>query len=150
MAQSTHGGFLMHKLNHQFLKPIAILIFAGLTACETGPQYRTDTSYIAPATTQGATCVASCQTSEQICRSRKEDSARAEYPVCMQHAEDAYKVCMSGTLTATCAPYRTTSEQACTRRLRPSYNSCVSSYNACYQACGGEVKQKTVCVHNCD
>ncbi|MEM7329297.1 MAG: hypothetical protein AAF437_11195 [Pseudomonadota bacterium] len=140
----------MNTLNRSFLKPITVLIFAGLTACASGPQYRTDTSYVAPATTQGATCVASCQTSEQVCRSRQEDNARAEYPACMQRAKDDYKVCMSGQMTGNCAIFRTTSEQACGRRMQPSYKTCVSSYNACYQSCGGEVKQKTVCVKNCD
>lgn len=140
----------MNTFNRRILQSTVILVFAGLTACESGPQYRTDTSYVAPPTSQGATCVATCQTSEQVCRSRQEDTARAEYPACLQRAKADYKICMSGGSTINCSLYKDLSEQTCARDMEPSYRTCVSSYNSCYQSCGGEVKQKTVCVKNCD
>lgn len=140
----------MHTLYRRSLQSIAVVVFAGLTACASGPQYRTNTSYVAPPTTQGATCVASCQTSEQVCRARQEDTARAEYPACLQRAKDDYKICMQGMSTINCSLYRDLSQQQCTKDMEPSYKTCVSSYNSCYQSCGGEVKTESVCVKNCD
>lgn len=140
----------MNTLNRRILRSTVILLIAGLTACESGPQYRTDTSYVAPPTSQGATCVATCQTSEQICRARQEDTARAEYPACLQRAADDYKICMSGGSTVNCSLYKDLSQQKCARDKDPNYKTCVSSYNSCYQSCGGQVKQNTVCVKNCD
>lgn len=140
----------MSIFNRSILQSIAMLAFAGLTACETGPQYRTDTSYVAPTTTQGATCVATCQTNEQVCRARQEDTARAEYTGCMQRANNSYKICMQGEMTMSCQNTRDTDERICDRNSKPYYQTCVSSYNACYQTCGGEVLKNTVCVKNCE
>jgi hypothetical protein len=132
------------------LQTITVILFASLAACETGPQYRTDTSYIAPPTTQGATCVASCETTEQICRGREDDYARAEYPLCMQRAKETYETCINGPFPVGCDVPRQNAEYACDRNASPSYNSCTQSFNACYQSCGGEVVKETVCVRNCD
>ncbi len=129
---------------------IGVLLVVGLAACQSSPQYRTDTSYIAPPTTQGASCVASCETTEQVCRGREDDYARAEYPACLQRADSDYKICMQGEINGNCALYRDLNKQKCEREMGPSYESCTRSFNACYESCGGEVKQETVCVKNCD
>lgn len=132
------------------LYAFTVLLFVGLAACQSGPQYRTDTSYIAPPTTQGATCVASCETTEQVCRGREDDYARAEYPACLERADQDYRICMSGGSTINCDLYRTLSKQQCERDMGPNYKSCTQSFNSCYKNCGGEVRQETVCVKNCD
>ncbi len=140
----------MSSIYRRIMQSVAVLVFVGLTACETGPQYRTDTSYIAPPTTQGATCVASCETTEQVCRGREDDYARAEYPACMQRAKAAYNQCMQGLTTVGCDLARQNAEYACNKEASPSYKSCTRSFNACFSSCGGEVVQETVCVKNCD
>ena len=130
---------------------IIIAIFLiGLAACSSGPRYRTNTSYIAPATVQGNSCVASCETTEQVCRSRADDFVRAEYPACMQRAREAYNHCMNGHYTGSCAVLRQSDELACSNNSSPDYRSCTNSFNACYQNCGGQIIQKSVCVRNCD
>ena len=129
---------------------IFAFMLGGIAACATGPQYRTDTNYIAPPTVQGATCAASCQTSEQVCRGREDDRSRAEYPACMQRARTAYNECIAGYYPTGCDVARQNAEHFCNDDLSPSYKTCTRSYNSCYKSCGGQVIQKEVCVKNCD
>jgi len=132
------------------LAAIVSLLLVGLVACATEPVFRTDTSYIAPETTQGASCVASCQTSEQVCKSRAEDFSRAEYPACMERAKQTYIQCMQGDYKMGCQLSRQNAENACSYDLSPDYGTCTASYNNCYQSCGGKVIKKRICVQNCD
>jgi len=130
-----------------------IIATAGLlmaAACSTDPVYRTNTSYIAPASVQGNSCVASCETTEQICKSRAEDYSRAEYPACMQRVRATYNRCMSGVYTAGCDLARQNAETSCSYEARPDYRGCTASFNSCYSRCGGQVIKKNVCVKNCD
>ena len=129
---------------------ISAIILTSFAACSSGPVYRTNTSYIAPATAQGSSCVATCGTTEQVCKSRADDYARAEYPACMQRAREAYNRCMNGNYTNGCAMVRQTDEMTCGNRSSPDYSSCTVSFNACYQSCGGQIVKKSVCVKNCD
>lgn len=125
-------------------------VLASLAACTSEPVFRTDTSYIAPGTAQGASCAASCQTSEQVCKARMEDFSRSEYPACMERAKQTYIQCMQGDYKMGCQLSRQNAETVCSYDLSPDYGSCEASYNSCYQSCGGEVIRDRVCVQNCD
>jgi len=128
-----------------------VISLGALVGCmTTEPIYRTDATYTAPTTTQGNACVASCQTTEQVCRGREDDRSRAEYPACMESAKAHYSECRRHFDKATCDINRSGDERRCNRKLTPSYNSCTRSFNSCYRNCGGQVIEKQVCVKNCD
>lgn len=132
------------------LAAISLMMILGINACSTEPVYRTKTSYVAPKTSQEATCAASCRTTEQICRGRADDFARAEYPACMERAKQTYVQCMRGDYKMGCPLARQNAENACTYNMTTNYGSCTSSYNSCYESCGGKVVREKVCVKNCD
>ena len=129
----------------------AVITLGALAGCmTTEPIYRTDTSYTAPTTTQGNACVASCQTTEQICRGREDDHRRAEYPGCMDRAKSDYNQCRKYFEQSNCDIGRRADENKCNKRRTPSYKSCTQSFNSCYRNCGGQVFEKQICVENCD
>lgn len=126
-----------------------VITLGTLAGCmTTEPIFRTDSTYIAPATTQGNSCIASCQTTEQICRGRVDDHFRASFPACMERANNDYYQCRKYFDQSTCDINRRADERRCDKS--PSYSSCTRSFNSCYKNCGGQVIEKQICVKNCD
>jgi len=128
---------------------IGLMTMFVLAGC--GPQYQTTYQYQPPTGPSARQCVMQCIGQRDFCRERVQD----RYENCRaQRRQEAY------------FEYRAYLHEMERERRRPTYSlssfdrsyqcssntsgQCTSSYNECYQACGGRVTARTVCVSNCD
>ena len=107
----------------------ACSVFAGC-----GPIYSTEYSYVPPESSEGKTCVFQCQNMKFQCDQMQE----MRNDTCQERAERQYYRC------------KDRGEKDCYRSYcAADYSGCESQYRSCYQACGGMVQEKQVCVGFC-
>lgn len=124
----------------------ALFLLLALAAC--GPRYEIQRTLTPPTTANGPTCVAQCETTQEICRGnvdsdvrfceRQEDRDRRRYERCLA---------VRGSTPPGADVPRCFLPRA--RFCRPDYDECRVAFNTCYERCGGQVQETRVCVANC-
>lgn len=114
----------------------------ALTGC--GPMYDTQYVFSPPNSATGRTCVFQCEQNKYQCR-QIEDMQNDR---CEQQASYEKSRCEANLAwdKGRDPKWYECIEESCS----PDYERCEAMYRSCYQACGGEVESRTVCVANCD
>ena len=138
-------------------KALLVAIIAALiSSC--GPQFKTERTYTPPESIEGRTCVATCDTAQQVCRGRADDERRfcEELSADRKRQEDACRArnaALPEYINTASGPVRTRKEscfKGINKICRADYRECTSDHDACYERCGGKVTKRKVCVANCD
>ncbi|MEM1161242.1 MAG: hypothetical protein AAGJ28_09935 [Pseudomonadota bacterium] len=130
---------------------IALMLFA----C--GPQFKTERTYIPPETIEGRTCVATCDTAQQVCRGRADDEDRFCRAQERERKDDeracrARNAALPDLIQTANGPVKPKKEncfKGTKQFCRADYRECTRDHDACYQRCGGQVVKRKVCVANC-
>jgi hypothetical protein len=142
---------------------LAALVQAMLTLGGCSPQYRTFTSYTAPATDGGRQCVAQCLNTQHTCRgdgSRQVEQCRlgAQQEALTENVlrQAGYRMDRKHhshpTDEAQAAPPSPVEPNywRCDQQAGDLAEQCTADFDLCYQNCGGAVAYTTHCVANCD
>jgi hypothetical protein len=108
------------------LRYLVLSVLAVLAAC--GP--RIEYQYVAPKTAEGRVCAAQCQNGLQQCRQNQQ----SQHALCQsqrQAARQSYNACVEAG-GENCSP-----PPICPVPIR---RECTEQFNACFTACGGQVK----------
>ncbi|AWZ03079.1 MAG: hypothetical protein NXH87_12975 [Rhodobiaceae bacterium] len=134
------------------------VVALALIAC--GPVIETHYDYAPPASQAGMQCLAACQQGQnqcnrdaaeavQQCRYNEERRVEDEY----YEARERYN---EDRLLYAAAPEKFSKPTEPTKGY-PSYyqcdnqgSQCQANFNMCYRSCGGQVRERQVCVANCE
>jgi len=135
-----------------------VALMFGLAAC--GPVTETHDDYQPPGSQAGMQCLAQCQQGQnqctraaseatQECRYSEERRVEEEYYA----ARDRYN---EDRLLYAAAPEKFSKPTEPSKGY-PSYyhcdnlgSQCQGNFNMCYRSCGGQVRERQVCVANCE
>lgn len=127
---------------------LSVLVLASLlTSC--GPMYKTEYSFIPPKSDLSKMCTAQCVQSKNDC----EQSCRVDNENCRlrakQNALFEFKNYKEDQKQRGLPITKSVSDFD---RSSSCFNSChcESTFRECYSACGGEVRERQVCVAFCD
>lgn len=143
------------------MKAIFILILTSLLfAC--GPVYETKVTYIAPTDTQGKSCASKCEMNRSSCQQNCDN----KYDACVREtrliSQNRYleeknqylekkNLCKGKDRDKDCQnlrePYMSSyvSDSNCRKEC-----GCQTSFERCFEICGGKVLKETRCVSDCD
>jgi hypothetical protein len=127
---------------HASLPFCLLFSVALLTSC--GPVYNTEYSYTPPKSLEGRSCINQCEYSKIQC----EELENLRERECESRAELEYDRCRRDIYNS---KKREPKWSECSRSsCSTDEERCERLYRSCYQACGGRVDSRTVCVANCD
>ena len=129
---------------------IQIVVLLGVVSLASGcgPVYAPSTSYIEPESVQGVACTMQCENVRLQCQK----NTRIQEERC-RNIEEIESLDTAGCIAKF-------GKEQCLQpsgMLSSQFNckeefvamGCKESYNICYQACGGQVISKEMCVKNC-
>lgn len=109
-----------------------------------GPMYQTDYMMTPPKSASGKACVFQCENGKYQCQQLEDLKAER----CESRAQADQEACER---KIAWEKGRDPKWYECGREsCDADYERCERSYRACFQACGGTVKQETRCVANCE
>lgn len=115
------------KYYHKFLWVLIVVGCYVLVGC--GPIYNTEYTFQPPLSPEGKTCIFQCENSKLQCKQiedMKEESCLLRSQLeCRDRKDCPTNLCDT------------------------NYTMCKEMYRNCYQACGGNIDTKKVCVFNC-
>lgn len=148
-----------------------IFAFVVLSACSTEPRYKTEYTLTPPSSSQGRTCVATCQGNKQLCITNARlatqqcqadnrqgkldcyDQAKASYRSCLRNIGSHTSAQHQQIRRSGCASTRSSAKSQCNLnfgyRTCNANSSCDREYRGCFKLCGGTVKSQRVCYQNC-
>lgn len=124
-----------------------IFLLAGATALLTAcaSLYRSETTYTAPTSSEGRSCVSACEGSNNQCRSKAKLRAENSQPKCEHDARDDFERCLA-------TAQGELGRSSCTRRYcsrDADTSDCKTDYDLCFQNCGGTVSSEQQCRFLC-
>ena len=126
-------------------------VLVTLQAC--GPQYRTDTTYVAPKSQQGRMCANNCVLSKQQCQQACNQQSSQCDTVARLEAQNDYLAYVNDRQRLGKEVKRSQSSfyrhNRCPQ-VAYCYTQCEDNHHLCHNNCGGQVLQETYCVANCE
>ncbi len=165
------GGVVLLRRFKSYKKKLALLAVVGciflFAGCAT-PQFKTFTTYGAPESSEGKLCIMQCKNTKLMC----DNVASLEYRSCQQEVKaeaqqslmeameeynkkyERYRECMSDPENYYCAePIMSRpklSDFTGYSNCKKDTEACLTSYDECFELCGGKITRVTKCVKNCE
>ncbi len=123
------------------IAPVLLTGVLVLSSC--GPVYRTQYEFQQPPTAEGQRCVFQCRNSQLQC----EQIEDLRMDRCLDREERKQARCFRRMEKAgeEIGPYDCQMDDC-----DANYERCEAAYRACYQSCGGTIKEEVVCVRGCE
>lgn len=138
---------MVKRLACALLSLVAVFIISSCSSKKNEVSYR----YSAPAERETKMCINECnqqriQCQQQTTQEFSECEAQVNFD---SYSFENHRIGCSDEAYA-CQDNIVFNAESFARQCRLTYEECQSTFNACYETCGGTVERETVCVENCD
>lgn len=133
-----------------FFAVVSLFGFLIISAC-TSSKHHVYYSYSAPNEFETKQCINECSQQRIQCQKKSEfifSSCEAQVNFDSYSFENNRVGCDEKNYA--CQDNLNFNAESFSHLCRLSYRECQSTFNACYETCGGQVEAKTVCVENCN